>query len=67
MTDCSQKMLSQTLKRLEQIGLVSRHVYPEVPPRVEYSTTELGKTLMPHINGLMEWAKENLMYNVKAI
>ena len=67
MTDCSQKMLSQTLKRLEQIGLVSRRVYPEVPPRVEYSITELGKSLMPHIGGLMEWAKVHLMYNAKAI
>ena len=54
-----QKMLSQTLKRLEQIGLVARHVYPEVPPRVEYSITELGKSLMPHVIGLMEWATQN--------
>ena len=59
MTDCSQKMLSQTLKRLEQIGLVARQVYPEVPPRVEYSITELGKSLMPHVIGLMEWATQN--------
>ncbi len=59
MSDCSQKMLSQTLKRLEQIGLVARQVYPEVPPRVEYSITELGKSLMPHVIGLMEWATQN--------
>ena len=59
MSDCSQKMLSQTLKRLEQIGLVARHVYPEVPPRVEYSITELGESLMPHVIGLMEWATQN--------
>ena len=62
MSDCSQKMLSQTLKRLEQIGLVSRHVYPEVPPRVEYSITGLGKSLMPHVIGLMEWATQNFQH-----
>jgi len=66
MSDCSQKMLSQTLKRLEQIGLVSRQVYPEVPPRVEYSITELGKSLMPHVNGLMEWATQNFENIVKS-
>ena len=59
MADCSQKMLSQTLKRLEQIGLVNRQVFPEVPPRVEYSITEMGKSLMPHITGLINWATQN--------
>ena len=59
MTDCSQKMLSQTLKNLEQSHLVHREVYPEVPPRVEYSLTEAGKSLMPSIISLIEWAQEH--------
>lgn len=57
MTDCSQKMLSQTLKNLEQINLVSRKVYPEVPPRTEYSLTDTGLSLMPSVFSLIEWAK----------
>ena len=59
MTDCSQKMLSQTLKRLEQSHLVHREVFPEVPPRVEYSLTETGKSLMPAIMALVEWGSEH--------
>ena len=57
MTDCSQKMLSQTLKNLEQSHLVHREVYPEVPPRVEYSLTKTGKSLMPAIIALIEWGQ----------
>ena len=57
MTDCSQKMLSQTLKNLEQSHLVHREVYAEVPPRVEYSLTETGKSLIPPIISLVEWGK----------
>ena len=59
MTDCSQKMLSQTLKNLEQSHLVHREVYPEVPPRVEYSLTDTGISLMPAIISLVEWGKEH--------
>ena len=59
MTDCSQKMLSQTLKNLEQSHLVHREVYPEVPPRVEYSLTDIGKSLMPTLNALIAWGKEH--------
>jgi len=59
MTDCSQKMLSQTLKNLEQSHLVHREVYPEVPPRVEYSLTETGKSLMPSVSSLIEWGQKH--------
>ncbi|MBR1520813.1 MAG: helix-turn-helix transcriptional regulator [Bacteroidaceae bacterium] len=59
MTDCSQKMLSATLKNLEQNHLVSRKVYPVVPPRVEYSLTDTGKSLMPAISSLIDWANQH--------
>ena len=59
MTDCSQKMLSQTLKNLEQSHLVHRKVYPEVPPRVEYTLTDLGKSLMPSIQSILKWSVEH--------
>ncbi len=59
MADCSQKMLSQTLKNLEQSHLVHREVYPEVPPRVEYSLTDTGKELMPTLTALIVWGKKH--------
>ena len=59
MTDCSQKMLSQTLKNLEQSHLVHREVYPEVPPRVEYSLTDTGRSLMPVLTDLIAWGQQH--------
>ena len=58
--DISEKMLTVALRNLEADGLVSRQAYAEIPPRVEYSITERGKSLMPHINSLIEWALANL-------
>lgn len=55
----SQKMLSTTLKTLEADGLVSRKVYPVIPPRVEYQLTDRGKSLMPHLSNLVKWANDN--------
>ncbi|MET1057358.1 MAG: helix-turn-helix domain-containing protein [Pedobacter sp.] len=55
----SQKMLTVTLKSLETDGLISRKVYPQVPPKVEYTLTPLGETLMPAINMLKKWALES--------
>lgn len=55
----SQRMLTLTLRNLERDGLVTRTIYPEVPPRVEYSLTELGKTLQGPIDALWNWSAEN--------
>jgi DNA-binding HxlR family transcriptional regulator len=56
----SQKMLAVTLKTLEADGLVKRTVYPQIPPKVEYELTARGKSLLPHLHGLVGWAKENM-------
>ncbi|WP_328469268.1 winged helix-turn-helix transcriptional regulator [Streptomyces sp. NBC_00448] len=55
----SRKVLTQTLRRLAAHGLVSRHAYAEVPPRVEYELTALGATLIEPIHMLTEWARAN--------
>ena len=52
-------MLSVTLKNLERDGLVIRELFPEVPPRVEYEITDLGKSLLRPTQGLVDWAKAN--------
>ena len=58
--DISQKMLTATLKTLEADGLVRREAYTEVPPRVEYSLSDKGRSLLPLINNLLTWAIENM-------
>ena len=55
----TQKMLGQTLRRLEYNGLVERRAYATMPMRVEYEATALGQTLAPIIAGLQTWATEN--------
>lgn len=57
--DISPKVLTDTLKNLEADGLVSRKLYAEIPPKVEYSLTETGKSLIPHIENLVVWALKN--------
>lgn len=54
--DISQKMLSTTLKHLEEDGLIRRTAFAEIPPRVEYSLTEMGKSLMPIVSQLIDWS-----------
>lgn len=58
--DISQKMLTSTLKTLEADGYVTRKVYAEVPPRVEYSLTPRSETLIPIIDNLIVWAIDNM-------
>ncbi len=57
--DISHRMLTVTLRTLEADGMISRTVYAEVPPRVEYRLTDRGVSLLPHIYGLVEWAQAN--------
>lgn len=56
----SQKMLTQTLRALERDGLVTRTVFPEIPPRVEYELTELGRSLRTVLEPLERWATEHM-------
>lgn len=56
----SQKMLTQTLRKLEEDGLVKRTIFPEVPPRTEYELTALGRTLKEPLSALCRWAVEHL-------
>ena len=58
--DISQKMLTATLKMLETDALILREAFPEIPPRVEYSLTDKGKSLLPLIDNLLVWASENM-------
>lgn len=56
----TQKMLTQQLRELEEDDLVHRKVYPEVPPRVEYSITELGRSALPLVHALRNWGLEQM-------
>ena len=57
--DTGFKTLSSTLKELEADGLVHREEYPQIPPKVEYSLTERGKTLIPILDEMCEWGEKN--------
>jgi DNA-binding HxlR family transcriptional regulator len=60
-TSITPKVLTQRLRQLERDGLVARTYHPEVPPRVEYEITELGRSLAPIFAHLTEWAAEHLV------
>lgn len=59
----TQKMLTQQLREMEQDGIVHREVYPEIPPKVEYSLTSLGESLQPILHAMHEWGAKHLSVN----
>lgn len=60
MPDISQRMLTMTLRTLEEDGYVIRSVFPEIPPRVEYALTERAKSLKPILDSLLQWSVDNM-------
>lgn len=60
MPDISQRMLTTTLRTLEEDRYITRTVYPEVPPRVEYTLTDRAKTLRPILETLLQWSMHNM-------
>ena len=63
--DISQKMLTVTLRTLEEDGFVSRKAYAVIPPKVEYSLTDRAVSFLPHVESLIHWAKENMPAIIK--
>lgn|SRR5574344_96266 len=63
--DISQKMLTETLKKLEEDGFVKRTVFAEVPPRVEYTLTERATSFWPHLESVIDWAYNNMSNIIK--
>lgn len=55
----SEKVLSQVLRQLTTDGIIRRELFPDVPPRTEYTVTDFGRTLLPHVEALIEWGQEN--------
>lgn len=56
----NQRMLTSTLRVLERDGLVTRTVYPEVPPRVDYELTDMGRAMLDTVSSLLDWAQRNV-------
>lgn len=63
----SHRILSKQLKELEQDGLIIRTVYSSSPPKVEYSISDMGKTILPIVQSMYEWGKEHMDYYVKRV
>jgi len=61
----SQKVLTDSLRSMEEDGIITRTVYPEVPPRVEYALSELGETMRPILDSMEQWGKKYKEYTIK--
>ncbi|MDK2821151.1 MAG: hypothetical protein PWP31_1116 [Clostridia bacterium] len=59
----TQKMLTQQLRELERDGMINRKIYAQVPPKVEYSLTEYGKSIKPILQAMLEWGKKHINKN----
>ena len=64
MPAATDKMLAQQLRELEKDGLITRTVYPVVPPKTEYNLTELGKSFIPVLNAMCDWGRNYLENNI---
>lgn len=60
----SQKVLTQNLRKMEEDGIITRVIFAEVPPRVEYSLSELGNSLRPIINSMSDWGTDYIKNNL---
>ena len=60
--EISNRILTKQLRELEQDGIISRKVYPVVPPKVEYHLTEMGESILPIVNDMWRWGKEHMEY-----
>ncbi|MGG1876561.1 helix-turn-helix domain-containing protein [Paenibacillus cisolokensis] len=65
MPGITQKMLTQTLRELEEEDIVERIVYPEVPPKVEYSITAYGRSLEPILEAMHEWGTNHIVHKIR--
>jgi DNA-binding HxlR family transcriptional regulator len=63
----TQKMLTNQLRELEDEGIIKRHVYPHVPPKVEYSITNYGRTLEPILEAMHEWGTKHKLHKMQKI
>lgn len=64
-SEISKQMLTNQLRELEADGIIERIIFPEIPPRVEYNLTEFGKTVLPIIDSMYKWGRQNMKTNIK--